>query len=48
LAQWLLQNPLSQASTQEFMIDGSWTDPRVTRIDKRATPGPGNAPASSP
>jgi uncharacterized protein YhdP len=48
LAQWLLQNPLSQASTQEFMIDGSWTDPRVTRIDKRATPGPSSGPASSP
>lgn len=39
LAQWLLQNPLSQASTQEFMIDGSWADPRVTRIDKRSSPG---------
>ena len=38
LAQLFLQNPLSRASTQEFLIDGSWTDPRVTRVDLRTTP----------
>jgi uncharacterized protein YhdP len=35
VAQWLLKNPLSRASSQEFTIDGSWASPRVTRIDKR-------------
>jgi uncharacterized protein YhdP len=35
VAQWLLKNPLSRASSQEFTIDGSWANPRVTRIDKR-------------
>ncbi len=38
LAQLFLQNPLSRASAQEFLIDGSWTDPRVTRVDLRTTP----------
>lgn len=33
LAQWLLSRPLSKAAIQEFVIDGSWSDPRVTRID---------------
>ena len=47
LAQLFLQNPLSRASTQEFLIDGSWADPRVTRVDPRA-PAPGAAPASAP
>ena len=35
VAQWLLKNPLARASSQEFLIDGSWANPRVTRIDKR-------------
>ena len=38
LAQLFLQNPLVKANTQEFLIDGSWTDPRVTRVDLRTTP----------
>jgi uncharacterized protein YhdP len=38
LAQLFLQNPLSRASAQEFLIDGSWTDPRVTRVDLRTSP----------
>lgn len=35
LAQWMLRRPLSEATTQEFLIDGSWTDPRVTRVSGR-------------
>ena len=38
LAQLFLQSPLSRASAQEFLIDGSWADPRVTRVDLRTTP----------
>jgi uncharacterized protein (TIGR02099 family) len=33
LAQLFLQNPLMKANTQEFLIDGSWADPRVTKIN---------------
>jgi uncharacterized protein YhdP len=33
LAQLFLQNPLVKANTQEFLIDGSWADPRVTKIN---------------
>ena len=32
LAQLFLQNPLAKANTQEFLIDGSWAEPRVTKI----------------
>lgn len=35
LAQWLLQNPLSRASSQEFLVDGSWANPQVTRVETR-------------
>ena len=44
LAQLFLRRPLIESATQEFHIDGSWADPRVTRIQrdgaatKEATP----------
>jgi uncharacterized protein YhdP len=38
LAQLFLRRPLMEAATQEFHIDGSWSDPRVTKIDRKATP----------
>ncbi|MGA0572133.1 YhdP family protein [Variovorax sp. VNK109] len=38
LAQWVLRRPLIQATTQEFHIDGTWTDPRITRIEKKGLP----------
>ena len=47
LAQWLLTSPLSRATVQEFNIDGSWSDPRVTRIELPAS-GNGNTPAKQP
>ena len=37
LAQWLLQNPLARASAQEFLVDGSWQAPRVTRVEPRSS-----------
>jgi uncharacterized protein (TIGR02099 family) len=40
IAQWLLQNPLSRASAQEFLIDGSWANPQVTRVEQRPSPAP--------
>ncbi len=36
LAQLFLQNPLAKANTQEFLIDGSWAEPRVTKVNSHA------------
>ena len=33
LAQMVLSKPLVRAGTSEFHIDGTWTDPRVTKVD---------------
>ena len=38
LAQLFLQKPLAKASSQVFMIDGSWTDPRVTKVETATLP----------
>lgn len=34
LAQVFLRRPLIEAATQELQIDGSWTDPRVTKVER--------------
>ena len=36
LAQMFLRRPLMEAATQEFHIDGTWADPKITKIDRRA------------
>lgn len=33
LAQLFLKNPLAKATSQEFLIEGSWTDPKVSKVD---------------
>ncbi|MEN9889334.1 MAG: hypothetical protein RL559_1371 [Pseudomonadota bacterium] len=43
LAQWLLTAPLSKAAIQEFAIDGSWSEPRVTRLEVNV-PAPSRQP----
>jgi len=45
LAQLFLQKPLTRASSQVFVINGSWSDPRVTRVE---SPTPAPAPALRP
>ena len=35
LAQLFLRRPLMEAGTQEFHVDGTWTDPRITRVARR-------------
>ncbi len=35
LAQLVLRQPLIAASTQELYIDGTWLEPRVTKVDRR-------------
>ena len=45
LAQVFLREPLMRAATQEFHVDGTWRDPRVTRVNRApppASPPPGN------
>lgn len=48
LAQLFLQNPLIKANTQEFLIDGSWAEPRVSKVnpadDPKAPPAGTNPP----
>ncbi|MES2980511.1 MAG: YhdP family protein [Pseudomonadota bacterium] len=36
LAQVFLRRPLTEAATQEFHIDGTWSDPRITRVNRKA------------
>ena len=36
LAQMFLREPLMKAATQEFHVDGTWTDPRVTKVERTA------------
>jgi uncharacterized protein YhdP len=33
LAQMVLSKPLVRAGTSEFQVDGTWADPRVTKVD---------------
>ena len=36
LAQLILKQPLRRVNTQEFLIDGSWGDPKVTKVTSAA------------
>jgi uncharacterized protein (TIGR02099 family) len=53
LAQLILRRPLIRAATQEFHIDGTWADPRITKLDRspsaaaQADTVPENQPAGS-
>jgi uncharacterized protein YhdP len=44
LAQLILRRPLIEASTQELYIDGTWLEPRVTKVERGFSPP---APAKS-
>ena len=35
LAQVILRRPLIDAATQELLIDGTWLEPRVTKINRK-------------
>jgi uncharacterized protein YhdP len=52
LAQVFLRGPVIEAATQEFRVDGSWSDPRVQRVPRRsregASAGGPSAPTSAP
>ncbi|MDT8990126.1 YhdP family protein [Curvibacter sp. APW13] len=46
LAQWVLRRPLADATTQEFLIEGSWADPKVTRVSSRTAPDADKKPTN--
>jgi uncharacterized protein YhdP len=46
LAQAVLSRPLILAATQEFQIDGTWTDPKITRVPHRVSPEALGGPAT--
>ena len=48
LAQLVLRRPLVQAATQEFRVDGTWADPRVTRVSRTAPLAPEKQEAARP
>ena len=35
LAQVILRRPLIDAATQELFVDGTWVEPRVTKINRK-------------
>ncbi len=35
LAQYFLKKPIAQAATKDFLIEGTWSDPVVTKIDSK-------------
>jgi len=39
LAQVFLREPLMRAATQEFHVDGTWSEPRVTRVPRASAAG---------
>ncbi|MBA2672786.1 AsmA-like C-terminal region-containing protein, partial [Ramlibacter sp.] len=46
MAQMFLRQPLMRAATREFHIDGTWSDPKVTRVGRGAAAAAADAPAS--
>jgi uncharacterized protein (TIGR02099 family) len=40
LANVILRKPLSESNTQEFLIDGTWLDPHVTRMEHKTEAAP--------
>jgi uncharacterized protein (TIGR02099 family) len=36
VAQWLLRRPLIAANTREFHVSGSWDDPKIDRVERKA------------
>jgi uncharacterized protein (TIGR02099 family) len=39
VAQWLLRRPLIAANTREFHVSGSWDEPKIDRIERKASEG---------
>jgi uncharacterized protein YhdP len=41
-----LRQPLIKANTQEFHIDGTWADPRITKLARKT--GPADSRSGAP
>jgi uncharacterized protein YhdP len=48
IAQWLLRQPMMAAGTREFRVTGSWTDPKVERVQRVAGAAAPAASAAAP
>jgi uncharacterized protein (TIGR02099 family) len=48
LAQMFLRQPLTRAATQEFHVDGTWADPRITRVARAPATDKSGAAAAPP
>ncbi|GAA4359419.1 YhdP family protein [Variovorax defluvii] len=48
LAQMVLSRPLIAATTQEFKIDGTWTDPKIVKLPRRLLPEASGTPQAPP
>ncbi len=48
LAQIFLRGSLNSAATQAFTIDGAWSEPRITRLERRPDIAPANTPPIKP
>jgi uncharacterized protein YhdP len=40
LAQYVLRRPLMETNTQQFHVDGTWSEPRVTQVPFKADAKP--------
>ena len=47
LAQVLLRRPLIEAATQQLLVDGTWLEPRVTRVERKNSPATNPAPTEA-
>ena len=45
LAQYVLRRPLMKSNTQEFRVQGSWKDPKVSKVDGAPVAAPGKSEA---
>lgn len=49
IAQWMLRRPLTEAGTREFKVTGTWSDPKVDKVEKPdALAGAASAPRTTP
>jgi uncharacterized protein (TIGR02099 family) len=48
LAQLVLRRPMMAANTREFHVTGSWDDPKVEKVERKADAEPPPAASSSP
>jgi len=46
LAQLFLRRPLIEAATQEFHVEGSWADPKISKVPRRIFPSSSAEPGA--